>query len=473
MAHDVVLKNGLVVTPSGVIQGGVAIEGEKIVSVGATPTLGLAKQEIDVEGKIIFPGCFDPHVHFGISDRFGDEAMVEDFLHDTKDCLVGGVTTIATTTLIGRDPLVDLFDRAVRCGSGHSWCDFKVTCVVNTLEQVQAIPEVAKRGGMSYKFFTGYAGEQARSFGMNPEGITPDFFHAACETFSRCGPPTFPKIHAEDPYVRGVLVDRLRRLGRADKLVAWAESSPEWAESLQVYTYGLIANQLRVPLYPVHISAAHTVETLKQLHGQGFNIIGETIACFLSTTAPEMDAKGMGGKAKIQPPIRFAKDKERLWQGIREGTISVVGTDSLTYSAGFKESADFWECRVGINLQVADTLPLLFDEGINKGRIDLVTLAKVLSENAAKVYGLYPKKGAIAVGSDADLVVFDPDKEVTLGVARMRSRADYSLWEGRRVRGVPVMTFLRGTLVMQDGEIVVSQPTGKFVEQVLKPRGLA
>jgi dihydroorotase-like cyclic amidohydrolase len=267
-------------------------------------------------------------------------------------------------------------------------------------------------------------------------------------------------------------VDRLRKLGRADKLVAWAESSPEWSGSLQVYTYGLIANQLHVPLYPVHISAAHTVETLKQLHAQGFNIIGETVACFLSTPAPEMDAKGMGAKAKIQPPIRFEKDKERLWQGIREGTISVVGTDSLTYSAGFKESVDFWDCRVGINLQVADTLPLMFNEGINKGRIDLVTLAKVLSENAAKVYGLYPKKGAIAVGSDADLVVLDPDKEVTLGVTRMRSRADYSLWEGKKVRGVPVMTFLRGALVMQDGEIVGSQPTGKFVEQVIKPRGL-
>lgn len=472
MAHDIVLKNGLVVTPTGVIHGGIAIEGEQIVAVGASATLGQAKREIDVQGKIIFPGTFDPHVHFGISDRFGDDAMVADFLYDTKDCLIGGVTTIATTTLIGRDPLPELFDRAVRCGTGHSWCDFKITCVVNTLDQVQAIPAVAKQGGVSYKFFTGYAGPQAEAFGMNPNGITPDFFHQACEQFSRCGPPTFAKIHAEDPYVRGILVDRLRRMGRADLLTAWAESSPEWAESLQVYTYGLIASQFHVPLYPVHISAAHTVDTLKQLHGQGFHIVGETVACFLNTTAPEMDAKGMGGKAKIQPPIRFEKDKERLWRGIQEGTISVVGTDSLTYSASFKTSADFWDCRVGINLQVADTLPLMFDEGINKGRIDLVTLAKVLCENAAKLYGLYPKKGALTIGADADVVVIDPDKEATLGVSRMRSRADYSLWEGRRVKGVPVMTFLRGAPVMENGEIVGQAPSGKFVEQVVKPRRL-
>ena len=102
-------------------------------------------------------------------------------------------------------------------------------------------------------------------------------------------------------------------MGRADQLTAWAESSPEWAESVQVYTYGMIANQLRVPIYPVHISAAHTVETVKRLHAEGLNVVGETVACFLNTTAPEMDALGMGGKAKIQPPIRFEKDKERLW----------------------------------------------------------------------------------------------------------------------------------------------------------------
>ena len=472
MSHDIVLKNGLVVTPSGVIQGGIAIEGEQIVAVGASSSLGQAQREIDVEGKILFPGTFDPHVHFGISDRFGDEAMVEDFLRDTKDCMIGGVTTIATTTLIGQDPMLDLFDQAVACGTNHSWCDFKVTCVVNTLDQVAQIPAVAAKGGVSYKFFTGYAGPQAAAFGMNPDGITPSFFHAACEQLARCGPPTFAKIHAEDPHVRGILIDRLREMGRADQLTAWAESSPEWAESVQVYTYGMIANQLRVPLYPVHISAAHTVETVKRLHAEGLNIVGETVACFLNTTAPEMDAQGMGGKAKIQPPIRFDKDKERLWRGLREGTLSVVGTDSLTYSSSFKTDGDFWDCRVGINLQVADTLPLMFHEGVNKGRIDLVTLSKVLSENAAKLYGLYPRKGALAVGSDADIVVLDPEKEAVLGVDRMRSRADYSLWEGRRVKGIPVKTFLRGQLVMEDGEIVAEQPSGRFVEQVVKPRGL-
>src|SRR2546423_7342247 len=292
MAHDMVLKNALVVAPSGVFHGGVAIDGAEIVALGASSTLGAARREIDLDGKLLLPGLYDPHVHVGVCDRIGEESMVEHFLHSTKDCLVGGVTTIATTSLLGRTPLPELFAQALRCGRDHSWCDFKVTSVVGTAEQAHQIPVVAQPGGVSFKFFTGYIGEQAAGFGMDPQGITPALFHEACEQLRRCGAPTFPKIHAEDPYVRGILIDRLRRSGRADKLVAWAESSPEWAESVQIYTYGQVANELGVPLYPVHISAAHTVETVKRLKADGMNVVGETIACFLSATAPEMDAKG-------------------------------------------------------------------------------------------------------------------------------------------------------------------------------------
>ena len=176
---------------------------------------------------------------------------------------------------------------------------------------------------------------------------------------------------------------------------------------MQIYTHGHIANQLGCPLYPVYISSAQSVDTIATLKAQGFPIVGETLAYFLSTTAPEMGAKGADAKGKIQPPIRFEKDRERLWRGIKDGTLSVVGTDSLTYSARFKASGDFWDCRVGVNMQVADTLALLFDEAINHRGVDLLTLARVLSENAARMYGIYPRKGAVAVGSDADLAVID------------------------------------------------------------------
>ncbi|HUY19322.1 MAG TPA: amidohydrolase family protein [Candidatus Binataceae bacterium] len=464
MMCDLVLKDGKVVTPTGVVNGGVAIADGTIVAIGPDAGLPTGRRELKLGGKILFPGLFDPHVHFGVGGKtFGDDTMLADFEQNTRECLVGGVTTISTTTLIGNDPLTDLFGRALRCGTGHSWCDFKLTSCVNNFDQAAAIPSVVKSGGVSFKFFTGFIGAQAEAFGINKEGINPDLFYASCKALAASGPNAFPMIHAEEPYLRGFLVDEMRRQGRKDYLTAWAETTPEWAESVQVFTYGHIANQFRLPLYPVHISSAHTVKTIRYLRQQGIPIVAETLALFLCTTALEADAKNLGTKAKIQPPIRFEADRESLWSAIRDGTIMVVGTDSLTYSASFKEEVEFWDCRVGLNLQVADTLPLLFDEGINRGRVDLVTLARVLSENVARLYGIYPQKGAIMRGADADLVVIDPDREATLGRHRYRGQTDYSIWEGRRVKGVPVMTLLRGNLVMQDGEIVGDTMLGKHV----------
>jgi dihydropyrimidinase/dihydroorotase len=129
------------------------------------------------------PGLFDPHVHIGVSDTFGDDAIATDFQYDTRDCLIGGVTTIATTTLIGRESLPKL-SRAIKCGEARSWRDFKITSVVNTLGQVKQIPVVAKAGGVSYKFFAGYVGEQAEAFGMSRDRISPGLFYEACRQIS-------------------------------------------------------------------------------------------------------------------------------------------------------------------------------------------------------------------------------------------------------------------------------------------------
>lgn len=467
MSHDLIVSGGAVITPAGEAHLDIAIDGERISELGEPGTLGKSARTIDATGKVVIPGLIDPHVHFGVGDdiqKWTDDLMAEDFAYASRDALVGGVTSIATTTQIGPLPMMDYYRRTVRCGESRSWCDFKITSVVNTHEHIREIPEVAAAGGVDFKFFTGYVGDQAAELGMDVSGITPDFFFLACEAMSKCDSPVFAKIHAEDPFVRGILVDRVREMGRDDTLVAWAETTPEWAESLQVYTYGLIAHDAGVPFYPVHISSAYTTETVKNLKSEGWNITGETLSMFLCTTAEEMDARGLGAKAKIQPPVRFEKDRERLWQGIREGTISLVGTDSHSFSTVFKESVDFWHCVVGINLQMADALPLLYNEGVAKGRIELHDLVRVMSENVARMYGLFPTKGAITVGSDADLVIFDPERQLTLGTHRYRSQNDYSLWEGDVVQGAPVMTILRGQVVVENGEIVTEEPAGRLVE---------
>jgi dihydropyrimidinase len=464
MELTTVLRGGLVITPAGARLGDVGIGGGQIAAIAAPGQLPRADREFSIEGQIVLPGVIDPHMHLGLGDTIGDEKMAYDFAHNSRDCLIGGVTTIATTTMEGREPLRERFDRALRCADGNSWVDYKITSVVGNHSHISDIPYVTGQGGVSFKFFTGYVGEQAEEFGQDPAGITPDLFFEACEAIARGGRPGFAAIHAEEPYVRQVLTARLRRNeATGGMLTAWAGSSPEWAESAQVLTYACAAASAGVPLYVVHISAGMTVDLVEWLQRRGLAVIGETLSLFLATTAEEMDQAGMGAKAKIQPPLRHAADRSRLWRGLQDGIVSIVGTDSLTYTSKFKEGADFWDCRVGLNVQSADLLPLLWDEGVARGRIDLLTLARVLSENAARRYGLFPKKGAIAPGSDADLVVFDPAQRLVLGAARYRGSSDYSLWEGRVVQGAPVMTFLRGELCMHDGEIVTGSPQGQYL----------
>ena len=464
MKSDICLRNGTIVTPDEVIDGGIAIRGETIVGVGPDDALGEATRVIDLNGKTVMPGLFDPHTHFGAGDgTMTDERMAQDFEHETKDALVGGVTSIATTTLIGAD-LIDLLERGQHCGRGQSWVDFKLTSVMVKEDQVEQIPALMKSGCVDFKFFTGYAGEQAERFGMSVDGIPPDFFYRACAKMKGESGPAFSKIHAEDPYVRGILVDKLRDMGRDDELVAWAESSPEWAESLQIYTYGLLASDHKVATYPVHVSCGHSVDTIMELRKRGLNIVAETLPLFLSTTCHELQEKGFSKKAKIQPPVRFQKDRDRLWQGIQEGAIQIIGTDSVPHevNSGFKDD-EFWNCNVGVNNQMMNTLPLLYDQGIHGGKIDLQTLARITSTNAAKMYGIYPKKGLLAAGSDADFVVVDGDREITLGNDRTRGKSDYSLFEGEKAKGAPMMTFLRGQLVAENGEIVADKASGQFL----------
>lgn len=460
---DLVLKNGRVVTPTAVIRGGVVVAGGKVVSAGPDASLGKGHQEIDLQGKVVFPGLFDPHVHLGMGDTIGEERMRSDFETETKDAALGGVTTFSTTSLMGSGPLVEQFERSRNCGQGRSYIDYHINTSVMTREHCFEIPQVFARGGASYKFFWGYKGIQAQGFGLSEAGFTPDLFYLACRSLAQCGPPALAAIHAEDPWIRELLAEEIRRQGRKDLLTAWAEHSPDYAESIQLYAAAMIAHPWGVPLYPVHVSAAHTVDTIQGLLRQGVRVIGETVGGFLATTAPEADARGLGPLGKIQPPIRFERDKERLWRGLQEGSIRVVGTDTVPYSRAFKTAVDFWDSRVGLNNYMNATLSLMLTEGYHKGRLGLVELAKALSENGCRAFGLYPRKGAIQPGADADLVVIDLERETRLGLDKKRGSSDYCIWEGVAVKGVPVMTFVRGQLVAQDGEIVAERPLGSFI----------
>jgi dihydroorotase-like cyclic amidohydrolase len=233
----------------------------------------------------------------------------------------------------------------------------------------------------------------------------------------------------------------------------------------------MVADMFKVPVYVVHVSCKETIPLLKYLAGQNVRLIAETTPAFLCGDARDMQSRDLKARAKIQPPIRFAEDNAALWQAVADGTITVIGTDSLPYSTAYKDSVGFWESRVGLNCQVPATLPLMITEGLNKGWVDWPRLAAVLSSNPAKLYGLYPRKGALQPGSDADILIVDPECGHVLSGKTCRGKTNYSIWEGKEVRGKVTTTVLRGKVVAEKGEIVLDERRGIHLVGE-KPAGL-
>jgi dihydroorotase-like cyclic amidohydrolase len=321
--------------------------------------------------------------------------------------------------------------------------------------------DLVKAGLRSFKFFLGYKGEQAESFGMNASGISWDFFYEACEAIGAAGARAFPTIHAEDPYVRDLLTERLRGSGHNRLLETWLQASPNILEPMQIYPAALVAHEVGVPVYVVHTSAWQSVDLIRDLKDKGWQVYGETLAAFLYWTAAEADAKQKGAVAKIQPPIRTARDRDALWAGIMDGTLTSIGTDCQMYPHESR-TGDFWDARVGLGPGMSTMLAASYTSGVLAGRCSIEDLVRVLCENTARRFDLYPQKGLLAPGADADIVVFDPNAQRRVNGNDLPSAAGYSLYDGEALTGWPSQVYLRGSLVVDAGG-AVGTPSGRHV----------
>jgi len=459
---DLTFKGGLVVTPTGVIRGGVAVAGDVITHVGPDSTLPRAARELDVAGKVIFPGIIDPHVHIGVGDGWGPAKMRADFETESRDAAVGGITTMVTTTLFGREPRVEVLSDGIGWGNDHSLVDFRFTVVMVTRDHLVELPALVEIGARSFKFFLGYKGPQGESFGMDPDGVPWDFFYAGCEAIRDAIPAAFPMIHAEDPEVRDLLIERMRSSARTDYLQAWHEACPNITEPMQLYSAALIANEVGTPVYAVHVSAAESVDLIRDLRARGFQTQGETLTAFLYYTAAEADERGIGAYAKVQPPIRADRDRAALWHGVRDGTIQYVGSDTQMYTVA-SQGGDFWDARVGLGPGLATMFPATYTAGVLGGECTLEDLARVCAENSARRFDLYPQKGVLQSGSDADLIVFDPTARRETRAADLPSESAYTIYEGESLGGWPELVMLRGNVIVEDGAVVENRHIGRHV----------
>lgn len=452
--EDLVIKNGILITPQGRVHGGLTVSGGKITEVGSDGSLPKAQKEVDAQGFVVLPGVIDPHVHLGQDkeEKFRDQCRTESIT-----AVLGGITTMITTARFGNalEPRLPTYRQAKEIGRNHSFIDFKFNAFMATQSHLEEIEGLMEEGVSSFKLLMAYTREEARQVGM--EGIDWGFAYRLFEIVAKLGPPALAQIHCEEPEIIHLLRQRLMAQGRQD-IAAWTESRPAFCEAMQLFDAGLLAKELGTPLYIVHMSAKESVDALQYLKSKGAKIYGETCPHYLVLDRNP----ACGIVAKVNPPLRDIPDQERLWEGLRAGILDTIGSDQCPFMRADKESGGLWKSMPGFGAMGA-TLSLLVSEGINKGRLTWEQLVKFTSENTARIFHIYPQKGALSPGSDADLVIVDPSREWVLGAESLKSRSEFSIYEGKKVKGRAVKTFVRGRLIADNGQMVADKPGGEYV----------
>jgi dihydroorotase-like cyclic amidohydrolase len=472
--YNLVIANGIVCTESGMIKGGLAIKDGIIQAYVTDSLLPEAEKYYDARGNLIFPGVVECHAHLGNRTRT-NEAVDEDLYTETRSAAQGGITTCCSTTLKGTLPLHTLYELAQR-NIANIYTNFKFTVAPASDAQFEECEDLVKNGGPnSFKLYLGYRGKSAQMFGMDERGFDTGKMYWGFSKIAQIGYPAFAMIHAEDPGIFELVTEKVKKeleeKPTNNLIAAFHKARPSICETVDICKAAWIAHEVGCPLYVCHVTAKESVDLIAYFKKLGFDITAETCLHYLMLACDDevfVDNEEYCKYAKVNPPIRESKDRDRLWKGIQEGIITHVGTDSVAYTRKQKLEPDFWDTICGCGDGYGVLLPLMFSEGVNKNRITLDTLRKILCENPAKTYGIYPQKGTLNIGSDADITIIDPNKEMVIDNSKSESSNEFNLYEGWKVKGVPVATFVGGYQVVENYKIIDEVPHGKLVHHNLK-----
>lgn len=444
---DLLLKGGTVVTGRGIERADVGIRGSIICAVEADLPAEDAAQVIDVSGRLLLPGVIDVHVHPVYMDNIETCSRLAAY---------GGTTTLLHFAY-GRqgESLFAQTKKMLEEGEATSRLDFALHAGTFEAEKhIAEIPKTMELGVSTFKFFMPYI----------KQGWTTNDYQLlrAMDIVGERG--GLVMVHAENGGGIDYLEDKYLT-GPSASAALFNLTRPAALEEEATFRAIRLAEVANCPLYIVHVTSARSLRHIKDARDAGQIVYAESCPHYLTLTQEII--KTHGALAKVGPPIRTTEDQEALWGALRDNILQVVSSD---HAAKPKDvNGDFLEQGFG-SPQLETLLPLTYDEGINKGRISLVRLAQILSENPARIFGLYPRKGTIAVNSDADIVVFDPNKPFTITTENQHSNVGYTLYDGRTVLGWPEMTFQRGHPVLLNGEIVAQPGAGEFL--VTKPEGI-
>ena len=446
---DLLLVGGTVVTGEGIRRADVGVRGEVIAAVEPNLPREAAPENkvVDVTGRYVFPGVIDVHVH---------PVYVDSVEGCSRVAAYGGTTTLLHFAYARTgDSLVQKVEEMLEDGVAHSRLDFGLHgAMFEAPKQVPEIPRVMELGVRTFKFFLTYlkqgwyTDDYQLIKGMDMLAERGGMAMVHCENGGAID-------YLEDKYLTPPLSPPASGGGWGR---AFSASRPPALEEEAAFRTIRLAEVVDCPLYIVHNTTARVLPHIRRAQAEGQRVFAETCPQYLTLTQEIVEERG--ALAKIGPPIRTADDQAALWEALRDGTLQTVASDHAPKRKDVH--GDFLGQPFG-SPQVETLLGLTYDEGVNRGRISVQRLVQVLCENPARIFGLYPKKGTIAVGSDADMVVFDPTREFTIRAENQHTNAGYTLYEGRSVLGWAEMSFQRGHRVLWQGEIVAQPGQGEFL----------
>jgi dihydroorotase-like cyclic amidohydrolase len=449
---DILFRQAQIVSPWGVRPGDVAVRGGKISAITLPGEGPSAARTLDAAGKHLLPGVIDPHVHLTSAGKTLEQSCRD----ETPSMALGGVTTclhFAQTT----GSYHPLFAEAPAVVRECSLIDVGLHAILMTEEHVAELPEYARRHAVrSFKMYMAAGGAE-----LYPGTLSVDdgLVFRAMGVIREMGAPALAMVHAENWEIARALEAQLRAAGRHDA-AAWTDARPALCEEETMQRAIYLARQQRCPLYIVHCSIGQAGQVVAEGRARGVPVIGETCPHYLTIHRDHERAI----LAKYNPAVKEAHDLEGLWAGLREGLISTVGSDHIPVRAKDKDltGKDIWTARGGAPGS-GTILPVLLSEGVHRGRLSIEQVAAVTSYNAARTFGLYPRKGAIAVGADADLVLVDLERELTLRPEQLG--LDFVLFDGWTFHGWPELTMVRGQIVVEDATLVGQPGSGRYVHE--------
>lgn len=450
---ELLIKGGTVVTATESFPADVAVDGGKIVAIGRDLAVN-AEKVVDATGKLVLPGALDAHTHMAMP--FGGTVSADSYLAGTRSAVCGGVTTIFDYPVQHKgETILGLIGSKKEVLEKEACCDYAFHCCITDLnggEILDEIEQAVEEGITSFKCFLVYKKEGM----MVDDGMLARLLLRAKELGAMIN------VHAENPDLIDLRTEQYLKEGKTS---AWYHymSRPEFVEAEADKRVVHWASHLDTPVYIVHMADKEGLEACIKAKSEGHDILVETCPQYLEFTC-DVYKREDGRNFVCSPPMKGQESQDALWTAIKSGMIDTVATDHCPFQSYEKDwgKDDFTKIPNGC-AGVENLYPYMLDAA-NSGKITFERAVELCSTNVAKIFGC-DNKGAIAVGKDADIVIYDKDKDFTISVSNMHSDYDHTIWEGKKLHGYPVQTYLRGKLVYDNGDFVGTPGMGDYVKR--------